>query len=123
VSAAPATGLVLDDDEDAAELVGMVLRRRGYRVLVASTCAEARARFAEGDIDAMVTDVSLPDGSGHALIASLTPKPRAVVVVSGFGNDEDREKSLAAGADFHLVKPVNAAALAAKLQELLSRPT
>jgi DNA-binding response OmpR family regulator len=121
MSEAPSTVLVLDDDEDAAALLGMALRRRGYRMIVTSTCADARARLAEGGVDAVITDVSLPDGNGLALIASLAEKPRVVVVLTGFGSDEDREKSGAAGADLHVVKPVNVTNLAAKLAELLAR--
>ncbi|WP_437570226.1 response regulator [Sorangium sp. So ce542] len=114
--------LVLDDDDDTAALLGMALRRRGFRVAVARSCEEGRAALAERPIDALVTDVSLPDGSGLELVASLENKPRALVVVSGFGGDDDREKSRAAGAHVHLVKPVDVARLVSTLNELLGRP-
>ncbi|WP_437646794.1 response regulator [Sorangium sp. So ce362] len=114
--------LVLDDDDDTASLLGMALRRRGFRVLVASSCEEGRAMLSEHPVDALVTDVSLPDGSGLDLLASLASKPRALVVVSGFGGDDDREKSRAAGAHVHLVKPVDVTRLVSTLNELLGRP-
>jgi DNA-binding response OmpR family regulator len=113
--------LVLDDDDDTATLLGMALRRRGFRALVARTCEEGRSRLAESAVDALVTDVSLPDGSGVALVASLAHRPRAVIVVSGFGGDDDREKSLKAGAHAHMVKPIDVARLVAMLNELLGR--
>ncbi len=113
--------LVLDDDDDAASLLGMALRRRSFRVLVARSCAEGRSMLAESAVDAVVTDVALPDGSGIDFVASLTPPPRALVVVSGFGGDEDREKSRMAGAQAHFVKPVDVTRLVATLNELLGR--
>ncbi|XYH97639.1 response regulator [Sorangium sp. So ce1128] len=114
--------LVLDDDDDTSTLLGMALRRRGFRVLVARSCEEGRARLAENPIDALVTDVSLPDGSGIELVASLAQKPRATIVVSGFGGDDDREKSRVAGAQAHLVKPVDVARLVSTLNEMLGCP-
>ncbi|WP_437755532.1 response regulator [Sorangium sp. So ce1389] len=115
--------LVLDDDDDTSTLLGMALRRRGFRVVVARSCEEGRARLAENPIDALVTDVSLPDGSGIELVASLAAKPRATIVVSGFGGDDDREKSRMAGAHAHLVKPVDVTRLVSTLNELLGRPS
>ncbi|WP_438017096.1 response regulator [Sorangium sp. So ce315] len=115
--------LVLDDDDDTAALLGMALRRRGFRVVVARSCEEGRARLADSAVDALVTDVSLPDGSGIELVASIEDRPRAVIVVSGFGGDDDREKSRAAGAHAHLVKPVDVARLVSTLNELLGRPS
>ncbi|MGK3988587.1 response regulator [Sorangium sp. So ce136] len=115
--------LVLDDDDDTSTLLGMALRRRGFRVVVARSCEEGRARLAENPIDALVTDVSLPDGSGIELVASLAAKPRATIVVSGFGGDDDREKSRMAGAHAHLVKPVDVARLVSTLNEMLARPS
>ncbi|WP_437622273.1 response regulator [Sorangium sp. So ce1151] len=113
--------LVLDDDDDTSTLLGMALRRRGFRVVVARSCEEGRARLADNPIDALVTDVSLPDGSGIELVASLAAKPRATIVVSGFGGDDDREKSRMAGAHAHLVKPVDVARLVSTLNEMLAR--
>ena len=115
--------LVLDDDDDTSTLLGMALRRRGFRVVVARSCEEGRARLAENPIDALVTDVSLPDGSGIELVASLAEKPRATIVVSGFGGDDDREKSRMAGAHAHLVKPVDVTRLVSTLNEMLGRPS
>ncbi|KYF84389.1 response regulator [Sorangium sp. So ce388] len=115
--------LVLDDDDDTSTLLGMALRRRGFRVVVARSCEEGRARLAENPIDALVTDVSLPDGSGIELVASLAAKPRATIVVSGFGGDDDREKSRMAGAHAHLVKPVDVTRLVSTLNEMLGRPS
>ncbi|XXT19335.1 response regulator [Sorangium sp. So ce429] len=115
--------LVLDDDDDTSTLLGMALRRRGFRVVVARSCEEGRARLADNPIDALVTDVSLPDGSGIELVASLAAKPRATIVVSGFGGDDDREKSRVAGAHAHLVKPVDVARLVSTLNEMLGRPS
>lgn len=114
--------LVVDDDDDTASLLAMALRRRGFRAAVAHTCAEARTLLAAQAVDALVTDISLPDGSGLELAASLEVKPRALIVVSGFGGDDDLKQSRAAEVHAHLVKPVDMARLVSTLNDLLGRP-
>ena len=61
-----------------------------------------------GEIDVLVCDIGLPDGSGYEIVSQtrLTRLIKAVAI-TGFGTDEDLRRSKEAGFDFHLVKPVD----------------
>lgn len=111
--------LVVDDDEDNAAVLQMSLEGNGFHVKVASSVAEARAELTSSSFDALVTDLSLGDGSALELLASLTKetRPRVAILVTGYGADEDRARSAAAGFDAHLVKPVEIGALERTLRE------
>ena len=71
--------LLVDDDEDALDLLQLGLSRRGYEVEVADSLASGRARLARGAFDALVTDVNLPDGSARPARRrpASAPRPRA----------------------------------------------
>jgi CheY-like chemotaxis protein len=64
---------------------------------------------AGGGFDVMVSDVGLPDGSGHELVRSLRSRGDRLpaIALSGHGMESDVQRSRAAGFDLHLVKPVD----------------
>jgi CheY-like chemotaxis protein len=102
--------LLVDDHADTVGLMARVLRKQGFEALKADSVATALAAAA-GDrpIDLLVSDLTLPDGSGHDLMRQLRqsrPRLRGIAV-SGHGSDEDRAASLAAGFARHVVKPVD----------------
>jgi CheY-like chemotaxis protein len=113
--------LVVDDDPDAVELLTMALEREGYEVHAAGSCAEARAILVAHPLDALVTDISLPDGSGHDLARADSQGDHRLVriAVSGYGRDVDIEQSMKAGFDKHLTKPVAMNDLVAALQAIV----
>lgn len=117
--------LVVDDDPDATELLTLGLEPLGYQVHCAGSCAEARDILSAHAVDALVADISLPDGSGRDLARFCSEGAHAPVCIalSGFGRDVDIQESLAAGFDVHLVKPVSIRDLVAVLQRLIhARP-
>lgn len=101
--------LVVDDDEDARELLQLALERRGYRVTVASSFEGARAALDSAPFDALVTDIELEDGSGLGLrkVASVA----IACTLTGHASPADAERARDAGFDAHLVKPVDLDAL------------
>jgi len=114
--------LVVDDNVDAAELLGMMLESAGHRVHIAhhahSALDDVDAQGAAG-FDACILDIGLPGMDGNALARRLRALPATagalLVAVTGYGRPQDREASLAAGFDHHLVKPVDIRALLALL--------
>ncbi|MDN4057206.1 PAS domain-containing protein [Massilia sp. YIM B02769] len=122
-AAAPAKAalrvLVVDDNADAAAMLAMVLQAYGHQVAVehGSLAALARARSERPDV--CILDIGLPDIDGNELARRLRALPETahavLIAVTGYGHDSDRRKSLAAGFDHHLVKPADAAQLAAIL--------
>ena len=118
--------LVVEDHADTAQALTDLLQGRGYRVTVAGSVAEAIAAVAAvqgraGAIDVVVSDLGLPDGSGQDLIRELTKRyPVRGIALSGYGMEEDVQRSRDAGFDVHLTKPVTLDILEAAIQQVSS---
>jgi two-component system CheB/CheR fusion protein len=122
-----ASVLLVEDHEDSAEMMALVLRLNGWTVSVADSGAAARRLAATQRFDAIVSDIGLPDGSGLSLLHGLreaqrrfTDAPVPAIALSGYGMQVDAERSRAAGYALHLVKPVEADALATAITHLLA---
>lgn len=112
VPAAKAPGLrilLVEDHEDTREVMRQLLQRRGHEVLVARSVATALALLDHGEpVDLLISDLGLPDGSGLDLIKSIRSRlPLRAIALSGYGMEEDHQRSREAGFQEHLVKPVN----------------
>jgi len=102
--------LIVEDNPDAAESLMMLLEMLGLRVQVAhegQTALQTAQAFVP---EVMLVDIGLPGMSGYELAAQLRRDPQLrhvlLVAVTGYGQDEDRQRALAAGFDLHLVKPI-----------------
>jgi len=103
--------LVVDDNVDAAELLGMMLESAGHRVHIEHH-SQAALEYARAQAPgACILDIGLPVMDGNELARQLRRLPRMqgalLVAVTGYGRAQDREAALAAGFDRHLVKPVD----------------
>jgi DNA-binding response OmpR family regulator len=115
--------LVVDDDVDHCLMLEMALQHLGYEVALAHSYAEAVALLQKSDVDALVCDLTLGDGTALDVLGSLgARRPRVSVVLSGFDAEDDRERTLAAGFDAHLVKPTSIDELGRVLRLGLRRP-
>jgi PAS domain S-box-containing protein len=116
--------LVVDDNADAARLLADALELVGYETRVAFDGPEALEAVAEFHPDAALLDLGLPLMDGYELagqIAAAAAGPRPLLIaVTGYGQVSDREKSLAAGFDAHVVKPVDMPRLMSLLEQLLA---
>ena len=66
------------------------------------------AIMASNNIDAVLCDIGLPDGSGYEVAAQARAKGHIkAIALTGFGTEQDVQRSKEAGFDFHLVKPIN----------------
>ncbi|RZA32218.1 MAG: response regulator [Lysobacteraceae bacterium] len=108
--------LVVDDNVDAAELLGMMLEGAGHRVHIEHLSQGALDYAGAAAPAVCILDIGLPDLDGYELARRLRALPGTagalLVAVTGYGRPQDREAALAAGFDHHLVKPVD-------LQQLL----
>jgi PAS domain S-box-containing protein len=103
--------LVVEDDTDAAAAISAVLRLRGHDVTVAGSVREALA-CGTTSLDVLVSDISLPDGNGASLMRQLRRRhPLRGIAVSGFGTPADVRRSVAAGFERHVTKPIRMADL------------
>lgn len=122
-SATYAKVLVVDDDVDHCLMLEVALESLGYEVTVAHSCRNAVALLRDADLDALVCDLTLGDGTALDILRAAGPRrPRVSVVLSGFDSEEDRERSIAAGFDAHLVKPSSIDDIARILSDGLRRP-
>ncbi len=103
--------LVVDDVADTREALGLLLGSEGHEPLFAATGREAIDVAREAKPDAILLDLGLPDIDGYEVVRLLRNheelKSTKVFVISGWGSDEDVQRSKAAGIRFHLVKPAD----------------
>ena len=109
--------LVVDDDQDARELITELLRSRGADVRTAASAHEARSLLDTEPPDVLLSDIAMPGHDGLELIRSVRERPLTAggrvpaIALTAYARDEDRARSLAAGFDAHLAKPVDVDAL------------
>src|SRR5947207_11768082 len=85
--------------------LGALLRNLGYEVACAETVKQALQLAKESRFDLLVSDIGLPDGSGHDLMRQIRARQSIVgIALSGFGMEDDLEKSRAVGFTDHLIK-------------------
>ena len=102
--------LVVDDNHDAAASLSELLRLAGHDAAMASDGHAAIRACRERPLDALVIDIGMPGLDGYQTaeaIRALPISPPLLIALSGWGQPADRERSLRAGFDLHLVKPVD----------------
>lgn len=114
--------LVVDDNADAAELLAMALEMDGHEVSTAHSGAAALDAIAAYRPDAVLLDIGMPGMDGYEVARRLRQEPAlcqvTLVALTGYGQDEDRERTRSAGFDYHLVKPVDMDALREVLRQV-----
>ena len=114
------TILVVEDHDDARELIVGVLEAAGARVLSASTVQEALGSAAAVRPDMLVTDLGLPGEDGFALLARIREMAPEIpaLALTAYARAADRDRVLAAGFQQHVVKPVDPHQLLALIARL-----
>jgi signal transduction histidine kinase len=109
--------LLVEDHEETAHTLALLLRSSGHVVRVAASVADALAA-ADAPFDVLVSDIGLPDGTGCELLGELRRRKGDVraIALSGYGFDHDVEQAHAAGFHRHLTKPVTLAQLLADIE-------
>src|SRR5690606_34477114 len=112
--------LVIDDNADALNVLGRLLKLCGHQVATAPSGKMGLDQVAAFQPDAVLLDLGMPEMDGYETARRLREMPQgqsvALVALTGWGQEEDRARTRDAGFDFHLVKPVDAA----RLQELFA---
>jgi signal transduction histidine kinase/ActR/RegA family two-component response regulator len=125
VSEPRCTVLVADDNSDAADSLALLLQMSGYGVHACHSGPEALAAALRERPDALVLDIGMPGMSGYEMARRIRQAPwggeALLVAVTGWGQQEDRERSRAAGFDHHLTKPVDTDVLQGLLSEFSRR--
>jgi CheY-like chemotaxis protein len=115
--------LIVEDNVDAQETLRTFLEGEGHRVAVASDGPSGLAQAESNRFDIGLIDIGLPIMDGYEVARGIRARaPKTILVaVSGYGQPEDRQRSLEAGFDAHLTKPVSPEHLCAVLASLVRR--
>ena len=109
----------MEDHEDTNRSLTQLLRRRGYHVQPAHNIANALDAAAKEEFDVLVSDIGLPDGTGVELMQQLSAaRPIFGIALTGFGMEEDIQKSHDGGFYHHLIKPVDLNKLDSIIQQV-----
>jgi signal transduction histidine kinase/ActR/RegA family two-component response regulator len=104
--------MLVDDNEDAAMTLGLLLESSGHTVTVSHDPLDALARAGDERFDVFLLDIGLPGMSGHELARRLRKLPgtqgTALMAITGYGQESDRADGEEAGFDRYFVKPVDA---------------
>jgi PAS domain S-box-containing protein len=117
--------LVVDDEPDTRLLIKRLLEDRGARVIEVASATEALQTLAREKIDLLVSDIGMPRVDGYQLITQVRALdsertgPLPAIAVTAYARPEDRQRSLLAGYQSHISKPLEARELIAVVASLL----
>jgi DNA-binding response OmpR family regulator len=116
--------LIVEDNEELAQLLAKGLRAAGYDNDILYTAGDARAALTTTRYAAVILDLGLPDGDGLPILREIRHRNDStpVLVLTARGGVDDRVGGLRSGADDYLVKPFAFEELVARLEALLRRP-
>ena len=121
--------LVVEDDEDARDMLAHALGGWGADVRVAGSADQARCALGVQTPDIIVSDIGLPEEDGCTLMRSIRSLPNGLecsipaVALTAFSTASMRARALSSGFDVYLVKPVQPWILAQLIREMTSAPS
>ncbi len=100
--------LVVDDNSDVRYVVSMILKKGGYSTVEAANGRECLQKIKETDPILVILDIMMPDMDGWEVCKAIkeTTPDLPISILSACGSEDDIKRSLAAGADRHLTKPI-----------------
>lgn len=118
--------LLAEDNQDAAEIISLVLKFSGYEVVVARDGVEAVEKALSLRPDLILMDMTMPRMDGFQAVSELRHQPETktipVLALTAMVSSEDRKRCLASGCDDYLPKPVSPKTLRPAIQRLLRFP-
>ena len=100
--------LLVEDHQDTRRALSRLLIHFGHNVVSAENVEGAMDIMSSNNLDAVLCDIGLPDGSGYEVATQARAKGNIkTIALTGFGTEQDLQRSKEAGFDFHLVKPIN----------------
>jgi two-component system cell cycle response regulator DivK len=121
------TILYVEDNSDNRKLVRRVLEVEGYSVVEAKDALQALERLGTESIDLALMDINMPDMDGYTLTAKIKSMPEysrlPIVAVTANVMRGDRERSLEAGCDGYIQKPIDIDTLSQQIERFITRNT
>jgi CheY-like chemotaxis protein len=119
--------LIADDNLDSVESLGMLLSACGYKVHLAHDGAEAVEVAVRIQPEVVILDIGMPRLNGYDAARCIRELAWAadalLIAITGWGQEQDKQRSIAAGFDHHLIKPVDANELERLLQAFRLSPS
>jgi CheY-like chemotaxis protein len=119
--------LLVEDAEDARELITLLLRERGAEVRTATNAREAMERLVETLPDVLVSDIGLPGEDGHTLLKRIREWAEArdhwlpAIALTAYAGAEDARRAYRAGFQVHMAKPLESETLVLSVARLAAR--
>jgi CheY-like chemotaxis protein len=119
--------LLVDDDADFLESLAVALQGRGALVTRADSAGAALAAIDNALPDVVVSDLGMPEEDGYGLIRDLRARPAGrggavpAIALTAYVADHDRDRSLAAGFQLHLGKPMDPGLLVQAIADVVAR--
>lgn len=114
--------LIVDDVADVTDMLAVLLMHAGYEVSTASCAQDAIALAREHHFDMIISDIGMPEMNGYQLAQVLRSLPGyetvPMVAVTGYSMFDDRSRSLTAGFNEHVTKPLDPSAFLALIEQL-----
>ena len=117
--------LVVDDVLDVTEMIALFLKHAGFDVKTANSANSALSLATQTQFDLIISDIGMPEKNGYELAEALRQRAAyqsiPMIAVTGYTEYDDRGRSLRAGFNAHLTKPINPAQLLNVIGELLEQ--
>jgi pilus assembly protein CpaE len=117
--------LIIDDDVDTLKLVGLMLERQGYEIIVASSGEQGLSKAVSEQPDLILLDIMMPDMDGYEVARRLRADPRhthiPIIMFTAKSMVDDKVKGFEVGVDDYLTKPTHPAELTAHVKAILAR--
>ena len=114
--------LVVDDVSDVTDMLSVLLTHAGYEVATASSAQNALDLARENHFDVVISDIGMPEMNGYELAEALRLLPGyetvPMVAVTGYSMFDDRNRSLMAGFNEHVTKPIDPRAFLDLIEQL-----
>ena len=119
--------LVVDDEDDNREIITLALQEYNVKVITANCAMAAMEIVTQGNLDAIISDIGMPDEDGYKLIKKIRDweisqglKPIGAIALTAYARDEDRQRAISNGFQMHLSKPIEPHKLALAVSQLAS---
>ena len=116
------SALVVDDVSDVTEMLSVLLTHAGYEVVTAASAHAALEAARKQRFDVIISDIGMPDMNGYQLAREIRILPGyeavPMVAVTGYSMFDDHERSISAGFNAHMTKPIIPRALLDLIEQL-----
>jgi len=118
--------LVVDDETDTLDLIGMELTQHGARITGVSSAEKALEELAQGEFDLLISDIGMPNTDGYELIRQIRKQEGQTrkipaVALTAYARVQDRMQAIMSGFSTHVAKPVEANELITVVASLVGR--